>query len=88
MLKATVGGSHEGISMQIEELIVKVRRLPALRQQEVMDFVVFLEQRDSEPGQSDWSEQNFRAMSIEQAMRGLEDEPDLYCEDDLKDRWS
>jgi len=26
-------------------------------------------------------------MSVEQAMRGLDDEPDLYCEDDLKERW-
>lgn len=28
----------------------------------------------------------FQAMSIDQAMRGLEDEPDLYSEDDLQER--
>ncbi|MBK1705469.1 DUF2281 domain-containing protein [Halochromatium glycolicum] len=73
--------------MQLEELIVKVSRLPASRQQEVMDFVMFLEQRYGKHEQADWSEQHFRAMSLEQAMRGLEDEPDVYCEDDLKERW-
>ena len=76
--------------MQLEELIAKVRRLPAFRQQEVMDFVTFLEQRygtstGDEP--TDWSEHDFQAMSIEQALRGLEDEPELYSEDDLKERW-
>lgn len=73
--------------MQLDELIAKVSRLPALRQQEVMDFVMFLEQRDGQAEQADWSEQHFRTMSIEQAMRGLEDEPDLYCEEDLTERW-
>jgi len=77
-------------SMQLEELIAKVSRLPAFRQQEVIDFVSFLEARygDAEHGEpADWSEQQFRTMSVEQAMRGLEDEPDLYSEDDLKERW-
>lgn len=76
--------------MQLEELIAKVRRLPADRQQEVLDFVAFLEQRYGtavEEDQADWSENHFQAMSIEQAMRGLEDEPDLYSTDDLKERW-
>ncbi len=76
--------------MQLDELISKVSRLPAFRQREVMDFVTFLEQRDgdAEHGEpADWSEQHFRTMSAEQAMRGLEDEPDLYTEDDLKERW-
>ena len=56
----------------------------------MMDFVTFLEQRYGtstvdEP--TDWSEHDFQAMSIEQALRGLEEEPDLYSEDDLKERW-
>ncbi|MCG5493562.1 MULTISPECIES: hypothetical protein [Ectothiorhodospira] len=52
--------------------------------------MTFLEQRYgvSPPSeQVDWPEQEFRAMSIEQSMRGLEDEPDLYSDDDLKERW-
>ena len=76
--------------MQLEELIAKVSRLPAFRQQEVMDFVAFLEQRHDDSAQAeqaDWSEQQFRAMSVEQAMRGLDDEPEIYSEDDLMERW-
>lgn len=78
--------------MQLEELIAKVSRLPEVRQQEVMDFVTFLERRygQTDPGEAeqlDWSEQQFHAMSIDQAMRDTEAEPDLYSEDDLKERW-
>ncbi|MBS9402902.1 DUF2281 domain-containing protein [Halomonas sp. TRM85114] len=76
--------------MQLEELIAKVSRLPTFRQQEVMDFVAFLEQRHGDSAQAeqaDWSEQQFRAMSVEQAMRGLDDEPEIYSEDDLMERW-
>ncbi|MFC2993632.1 MULTISPECIES: DUF2281 domain-containing protein [Halomonas] len=78
--------------MQLEDLIAKVSRLPEFRQQEVMDFVAFLEQRYgqtdlSEAEQLDWSEQQFRAMSLDQAMRDAESEPDLYFEDDLKEKW-
>lgn len=76
--------------MQLEELIAKVSRLSAARQQEVLDFVAFLEQRygdEQDAEQADWSDQLFHTLSVEQAMRGLEDEPDLYSEDDLKERW-
>lgn len=76
--------------MRLDELIAKVRRLPAFRQQEVLDFVTFLEERyggAEQDDQADWSDQQFHTLSVEQAMRGLEDEPDLYTEDDLKERW-
>ncbi|MYL25144.1 DUF2281 domain-containing protein [Halomonas alkaliantarctica] len=77
--------------MRLDELMAKVSRLPPFRQQEVMDFVTFLEQRDGEnaPGKipADWSEQQFQTMSLDQAMRGLENEPDLYTDDDVKERW-
>lgn len=56
----------------------------------MLDFVAFLEQRygdEQDAEQADWSDQQFRTLSVEQAMRGLEDEPDLYSEDDLKERW-
>ena len=76
--------------MRFEELIAKVSRLPTVRQQEVMDFVAFLEERYGkapENVEADWTENQFQAMSLDQAMRGLEDEPELYSEDDLKERW-
>lgn len=76
--------------MQLDELVSKVSRLPPSRQQEVLDFVTFLEQRYGHPAndeQLDWSDKQFKDMSVQQAMRGVEDEPDLYSDDDLKERW-
>lgn len=67
-----------------------VSRLPPARQQEVVDFVAFLEQRygsESKDNQSSWSENDFKAMSVEQAMRSIEDEPELYSDADVKERW-
>ena len=79
--------------MQLEELMAKVSRLPAFRQQEVLDFVTFLEQQHGRAAtlkddNGEWSEQQFQIMSVDQAMRGISDESDLYSEDDLKERWS
>ncbi len=76
--------------MQLDELIGMVSRLPPARQQEVIDFAAFLEQRygsTKQTSQVNWTEQEFSAMSIEQAMRGVADEPELYSEDDIQERW-
>ena len=75
--------------MQIDELITKVSRLPDACQQEVLDFVTFLEQRygNCSETHSDWSEPQFTAVSVDQAMRGMDEEPGLYSQDDLKERW-
>jgi len=76
--------------MQLEKLVNMVSRLPPARQQEVMDFAAFLEQRYGEKNQAavaDWTEQEFRTLSTEQAMRGIEDEPELYSEEDVKEHW-
>ena len=76
--------------MRMEEPLSRIRRLPTFRQQEVMDFVSFLEQRSglsAEIGHADWSDETFQAMSIDQAMRGFDDEPALYSEADLQERW-
>jgi hypothetical protein len=42
---------------------------------------------DSTMKHSDWLVSDFNAMSVEQAMRGLESEPDLYSVSDLKEIW-
>jgi hypothetical protein len=76
--------------MQLEKLVNMVSRLPPARQQEVMDFAAFLERRYGEKDQAavaDWTEQEFRTLSTEQAMRGIEDEPELYSEEDVKEHW-
>ncbi|GHE20540.1 DUF2281 domain-containing protein [Halomonas urumqiensis] len=74
----------------MKELVSRVSRLPPDRQEEVMDFIAFLEHRYGQREsleQADWSESEFHAMSVDQAMRGLEDEPNIYSEEDLKERW-
>ena len=78
--------------MQLQKLLARVSRLPPLRQQEVLDFIAFLEQRYGQSAvqaadDDAWSEEQYKAMSVDQAMRGLTDEPDLYSESDLKERW-
>jgi len=76
--------------MQLEKLINMVNRLPPARQQEALDFAAFLEQRYGEENQATlagWSEQEFMTMSVEQAMRGIEDEPELYSEGDIQEHW-
>ncbi|PSF12249.1 DUF2281 domain-containing protein [Marinobacter fuscus] len=76
--------------MQLDELLTKIRQLPVMRQREVMDFVLFLGEqckRDNVGVHSDWSDRDYQAMSVEQAMRGMEDEPELYNEDDLQEPW-
>ena len=67
-----------------------VSRLPPARQQEVIDFAAFLEQRygdNSKTKQAEWTEKDFKTMSVEQAIRGIEDEPKLYSDSDIRERW-
>ncbi|ERS06996.1 MULTISPECIES: DUF2281 domain-containing protein [Marinobacter] len=76
--------------MQLDELISMVSRLPPARQQEVIDFAAFLEQRYAAKNKqqpTDWSEEDFKSMSAEQAIRGIEDEPELYSDEDIQERW-
>ena len=61
----------------------KMQNLPVAAQNEVLHFVEFLsekyEQQKSEDKQ--WSE-----FSLDQAMKGLEDET-TYSEEDLQEKW-
>jgi ABC-type Fe3+ transport system substrate-binding protein len=36
---------------------------------------------------TDWDNAEFSEMAMNQAMRGMENEPELYTLDDLKERW-
>jgi hypothetical protein len=56
----------------------------------VLDFVEFLAEHSSKsvpPVFSEWSERDFLKLSMSQVMRGLEDEPVIYTEADIKVRW-
>lgn len=74
------------------ELIERLQSLPREKQAEVFDFVEFLVARSGlAAGKSidhvDWRDAEFSAMSMQQAMRGIEDDPVVYTRDDLRERW-
>ena len=77
--------------MNLASLIEKLQGLPEDKQVEVVDFVDYLADRfarTAQPLSEDGSETEFSRFSLEQAMRGMEDEPDLHTPADLKERWS
>ncbi len=59
-----------------------VRNLPEELQGEVYDFAAYLLTRQLQEEDHDW-----RRLSLDQAVRGHEDEPALYTLADLKARW-
>jgi len=63
-----------------EKITHEVESLPEDSQREVLDFVEFLKSRHGDREPLDWSR-----FSLSQAMRGLEDEPELYSEADIRD---
>lgn len=75
--------------MGYTDLIRKLASLPADKRAEVFDFVEFLSQRAQQGAatHADWDDAEFRRLAMEQAMRGLEDEPAVYGREDLKERW-
>ena len=78
--------------MGYAELIERLQTLPREKQAEVFDFVEFLVARSGPlAGKSldhvEWTDAEFSAMSIQQALRGIEDDPVAYTRDDLRERW-
>lgn len=63
-----------------EKISHEVQALPEAIQREVLDFVEFLKTRRAHAEDEAWS-----AFSLAQAMRGMEDEPDLYSTADLNE---
>lgn len=63
-----------------EKISHEVQALPEAIQQEVLDFVEFLKARRAHAEDEAWS-----AFSLTQAMRGMDDEPDLYSTADLNE---
>jgi hypothetical protein len=64
----------------VEKISRELHGLPELAQFEVLDFVEFLRSKSATPEDIDWS-----AFSLTNAMRGIEDEPIIYSEQDLKE---
>ncbi len=76
--------------MNLATLIEKIQRLPEEKQAEVFDFIDYLSSplaSQAAHGRTEWSECDFSLFSMTQALRGMEDEPDIYSQADLKERW-
>jgi len=64
------------------EIIKKFKTLPRHKQAEAIDFIDFLRKRTESQEQERWGE-----FSLSSAMRGMEDEDDLYTVYDLKEKF-
>ncbi|WP_296805891.1 DUF2281 domain-containing protein [Thiocapsa sp.] len=64
--------------------------MPRDKQTEVFAFVdSLMTQLASRPNSAtgEWSEKEFKDMSMQQAMRGMYEDPISYTDKDLKERW-
>lgn len=66
-----------------EKIVEHLRRLPEEAQAEVLDFVELLETR-SKKSRKD-PEDAWSSFSLAQAMRGMEDEEEIYSLEDLRE---
>ena len=76
--------------MCYSNLIEKIKTLPSEKQAEVFDFVDYLTTRFALHANSDmteWTDQEFAELSMQQAMRGMEDDPVIYTDADLREHW-
>jgi hypothetical protein len=79
--------------MGYTELIEKIQSLPKDKQAEVFDFVEFLASRIAASGVGDkrdneeLTEADLATFSMNQALRGMEDDPVTYSRDDLRECW-
>jgi hypothetical protein len=72
----TSGGSAMTLDKTIQEY---AQKLPYSLQQEVLDFVQYLLMKTEQQENAEWSD-----FSLSAAMRGMEDEPDLYSLADIR----
>jgi hypothetical protein len=76
--------------MSYVELIEKLKALPNEKQAEVFDFVEYLAARFARPTTTEvdaWNDKDFTDMSMQQALRGMEDDPVTYTDADLREHW-
>jgi len=67
-----------------EAIIERLRFLPDAALREVLDFAEFLatrtQEREAREEETQWSD-----LSLDSAMRGMDDEPEIYTRADLKE---
>ena len=78
--------------MNVAEVIYeKINSLPDDKQQEVFDFIEFISSRYKKkqimPTNEELTDDIFVNFSMHHALRGIEDDPVNYTNEDLKERW-
>ncbi len=69
-----------------EKIFSHIENLPEMYQVEVLDFIEFLESKSKTlPDRNDEERAIWSSFSLAQAMRGTEDEEDLYSLDDVEE---
>jgi hypothetical protein len=65
-----------------EQIIKQIQSLPESVKVELLDYIAYLEAKTeiSRKERADWS-----ALSLSQALRGMENESSLYSSDDIKE---
>ncbi len=75
--------------MNLAEMLEKLKTLPEDKQAEVVDYVEFPADRfGRRRSVDDWARQQFEDYSLTEALRGMEDDPTVYGDGDLRERWS
>lgn len=75
-----------------QSIAERIATLPPEKQAEIFDFVEFVAARYSGSSrrhlaQDEWTDNAFTELSMQQALRGMEDDPVSYTSNDLKERW-
>jgi hypothetical protein len=63
-----------------EKILAEVEHLSPERQAEVLDFAGYLRNRETTAEDRAWKE-----FSLSSAMRGMEDEPEIYTASDIRE---
>ena len=70
-----------------EKIIQHLRNMPEPVQAEVLDFVEYLESKAGR-GHPNQDDKDWSALSLSQAMRGMETEQTSYSSNDIKEMFS
>ncbi len=70
-----------------ERILQQISALPQHLQVEVLDFVEYLESKVGRE-RTAGDDAAWRAMSLSEAMRGMESEPSPYSADDLREQFT
>lgn len=70
----------------VENINSLLEGLPPAYRAEALDFIEFLSKK-ARHDRDDLSDADWSAFSIENALRDVEDEADIYSEADIKERW-